>query len=642
MRLRNPLFVVVIVAALFGVACGGGSYGTQNTPPPAPTFTSTPGTAAVQGAAYTYQVTATSPTGSTVTFALTSGPTGSTLSGNTLTWTPTAVESRVANGFGITATTAEGGTAAQAWSVTPAGTVTITRVDTNWTANGPVMIPFDWTNVAGLNIGIFVPQADGTLQTFTGTGNADGTLTIPNVPGGYYWLRLFPAQTYWTSTSNFDAGDNFIGESITGTPTATTTTFDLDVSGLDPWQLGDFVTLNLDNGFLLDGTGLIPAGATSGTATITFNSNIDLSTAKNALIGQEENIALGTMNASVLGPTANVSNLTVTNGATNTIAATLTPSPKTSLNLTVNGSDWVDLYNNAAPASATPITSAMGITAQPYFIGGVADIGGLVNTPVPPLFFNLGGFLPLLTALPFSGEVCESEALSETASPFPPTLGQTPIVTNTNFGTFQYGDPFEQDWPRLFSFCQEAEVSIPDPSSTTPVTFLMSDGLITNVPTGPVEPLVGAVQNPMINGVSLFTGSTFNTGAVNLSWNAPTGGTAPTGYMVQLLLKTTLPPPPPPAPQNPLTVYEPIATLFTTKTSMAVPYSLVAGDVFLVKIVARVDGKANFESSPNRFGVPIGSASVISAVITVGATAMVKQGQIVRPVPMAKTAGKRK
>src|SRR5579864_7441761 len=347
MGLRNPLFVVGLAVWIFAVGCGGGETSTP-APPPAPTFTSTPETAAAEGAVYTYQVAATDPTGKPVTFSLGSAPAGATLSGNTLTWTPTAAESRIANSFSITGTTAEGGTGVQTWSVTPAGTVHITRVVTNWTTSGPVSVPFAWTTTSAGFVRALLPQPDGTFQKISATLNADGTLSILNVPGGYYWLGISPLETYWTSTSNFDFGIDTVGTLPTIAPTSTTTTLAVNVSGLDPWQNNDQLQLNLDNGFELDVTGIIPNGATSETGGAIFSSNIDLTTVKSAMVGQLEAIQLGPVNGTVLGPTLQPSNLSLTNGGTDTFSGTLTASPKASVDLTVKGSEWATLYNNAA------------------------------------------------------------------------------------------------------------------------------------------------------------------------------------------------------------------------------------------------------------------------------------------------------
>jgi len=58
------------------------------------------------------------------------------------------------------------------------------------------------------------------------------------------------------------------------------------------------------------------------------------------------------------------------------------------------------------------------------------------------------------------------------------------------------------------------------------------------------------------------------------------------------------------------------------------PGSLEAGTKFLVEITALVDGRANFETSPLRLGLPQGSASVVSALMTVdGGTPAVAQSQ---------------
>lgn len=633
MRLRNPLFVAVVAGcAILIAACGGG----MQAPPPAPTFTSTPGTVAAEGAVYTYQVAATDPKGGTISFTLGSVPTGATLTGNTLTWTPTPQESRVANSFAIMATTAEGGAASQTWSVTPAGTVHITRVDTEWTATGPVMVPFDWTRFAGeLSQTIaLVPQADGSFKTFTGTGNTDGTFSIPNVPGGYYWLRIFPLNTYWTSTSNFDFGTDTLGSSVISSvpPPPQTTTFDLSVSGLDPWQAQDFLNLRLDNGFDLGFLGLISPGATSGNVQGMLSTNLDFTTVKSAFVWQTEPLPISSLNANTLGPSAQISNLSLTNGGTNTLSATLTAPPKSTMSLAVQGSDWANLYNNAASVTATPLRTTMSLTAQPYFTGGLIGNSFGFGPPPPSLFSANTGvvLLPPLAVIPgpefLSGSYCSDGSTggvfsfnSVTANSATETSGPAPIVTNQNFGSFQYGDPFPAQWLRPFFICQQATVTIPDASSSSPIQFLLGNGAITAAPTAPVTPLVSIVQNPMINGQSLFTASTLGAGPITLNWTAPSGA-APNTYEVRLFLKTTLTIPTPPTSPTTIVLYLPTVRLFTKQTNITLPYTLPPGQNFLVEITALVDGRANFETSPLRSGLPKGGANVISALMTATTT----------------------
>src|SRR5215470_13747916 len=88
--------------ALIIVGCNGGS----DSPPPPPTITitSTAPTSAVEGTQYTYQLAATSSNANAVTFSLTTAPSGATLSGNSISWTPTHAESRTSNSFTVAAT----------------------------------------------------------------------------------------------------------------------------------------------------------------------------------------------------------------------------------------------------------------------------------------------------------------------------------------------------------------------------------------------------------------------------------------------------------------------------------------------------------------------------------------------------------
>jgi hypothetical protein len=229
---RAKKFVVTFGIALLLAGCGSSGTGTGvgNTLA-TPMFMSAPPSAAAQDSTYTYAIATQAAAGS-VTLKLAAAPSGAVLNGNTITWTPTASQSRVANQFSLTATNAAG-SAAQSWSVTPAGTVTGTWVVTYLTPQGPLSVPFDWTK-APLPPQAFVPQLDGSFQILQGSGKSDGTFIIPNVPAGYYWLQPTPGRSFWTSSSSFDFGSTFNSAPLPDTIPATTTTLAFSFSGLDP------------------------------------------------------------------------------------------------------------------------------------------------------------------------------------------------------------------------------------------------------------------------------------------------------------------------------------------------------------------------------------------------------------------------
>ena len=161
-------------------------------------------------------------------------------------------------------------------------------------------------------------------------------------------------------------------------------------------------------------------------------------------------------------------------------------------------------------------------------------------------------------------------------------------------------------------------MSLPRPNSTVTDTFILADQQITAVPTGPVTPILGPVQNPTINGVSSFQTATLNTTSVNLSWNAPAMG-QPYGYYVEVYELGTL--------TNGGTVeYIPVGQFGTAKMSMQVPF-LSAGNTYVFLIKSETDGLASMEMSPLRTKAPNAEASVVSApiVIATGATAAVRR-----------------
>jgi hypothetical protein len=602
--LKRSTLLAVLGFPLLLTACGDGS--SYLSPPTVPEFQSTPVTAATQGTMYTYQIQ-TLPTADAVNLALSVAPSGATLSSNTLSWTPSAAQSRVPNQFSVIATN-PAGSATQSWSVTPAGTVTGTWIDTYWTSNGRVLSPFDWSkSLEGIPTAL-VPQPDGSFHEVQGSGNSDGTFNIPNIPAGYYWMRP-AANSYWTSSSTFDFGSDIslqkTGNILTTSPT---TRFDFNLLGLDPLHSGDEVEFiwEMFPPFSLPYAVGSPAGATTLNLGAVVTSNIDYSISNPAFLLQYEPETFGGLSSLTLGPTAALQNLALVNGISNTINATLVPSPQISFDLNIKGSAWTPLFTNVGPSSATLEGADLEVMTQPFVTGG-------------NLITNFGQDIPLLVDLHPSAPP-SFELMTDPSAPacgrggpvapgdFTFLPGEPPITADQDFGTVWYGDPFPPAWPRIFTFCQSASVPVPLPGSSTPISFRLTDSQSSSLPTAQISPPFGPVQYPMIDGTSLFTARTISATGVKLTWAAPSG-TAPTGYEIVIFTSGT-----------PLLggvqTYLPRGSYFTAKTSASLP-PLQAGQTYLFKIDAILDGAGNFETQPNRSALPTSSVSVVSAPMMV-------------------------
>lgn len=594
---------LILCATLAFVGCGGGHHSA----PVAPVFTSNPPTSAAEGSLYTYTVAATDPAGGSVTFALSSAPAGASLSGSALSWTPAWVESRVSDGFTITATTSEGGRATQSWGVTPAGTIHGSFIYTRWTTSGASDEPFDWVSRRTVPQAL-IPQPDGSVTPIPGTGNADGTFMIPGVPGGYYWLQM-GKESYWTSSSTFDLGLDYVGQALTTIPTTEQTIFDFNIQGLDPVVPGDQFAFLLDWAKISDVMNIgfaiqEPAGSTTLTATyMSPHTNIDYASAKTGFLLQYEPVSVGSLTGVVLGPELTVPNLSLVSGATNNIDDTLNASPRASFDLSVKGSQWAPMFQNAAPGTVTPISTYIAMYAQPYAPASV--MGVPLNLPLflPPLHANQGFLVGWPTAGTCGGQVQINPQTIITSYP--------PMLTDQDFGVLNYGDPFDAAWARVFSLCQTATVEVPAPGGASPALFVFEDGVNSRIPSGPVAPLAMPAVNPTINGTSFFTSNTVSPSGVTLSWVEP-GGTKPFAYKLWVLMWKTLP--------DGSLGYEEVSTWYTGKTSITVP-TLLDGQTYVFVLTTQVDGRANVESSPRRSGLPTGAAIVVSAPIaTISAT----------------------
>jgi hypothetical protein len=576
-KYRLPRYYVVLVTLIVFLltACSGSN---TTLAPAAPVFTSTPGTQAVEGSPYSYQLAA---SGTAVTFSLSNAPTGATLSGNALSWTPAAQQSRTANSFTVTANASGGASATQSWAVTSSGTIHISRIDTLWNESGSTSAPFDWSAVSSY-VAALVLQPDGSFQSLSGTAGANGTFEIPNVPAGYYWLRLGPQDTYWTRSSTFDVGrDLFVPTANPTTPTTSTTYMNFSFTSLDPTAgLLQFDALEAQLPYLASTN----AGSTTSVGDLVANGNLDYSVIKTAFVRQYEPAAFGSMDGYVLGPALTLSNLSLTTGGHNTISGALNPAVPASIDLSVKGSAWAPLFDEIAPTTTAAMGGSFYLSVQPYI---AADGPNVLDSNPIDLIWTSGNFSAFLT---------------------PSCPANLPLTTDVEAGTVQYSDPYPSAWRRTFSVCQTASVAVQVPGGKTQ-GITLTNTQTTSLPTAPVKPLISAVQNPKINGADLFNANTINDTAVTLSWDPPAIGT-PFGYSVAIMSPTTL--------TDGTVEYVSTTTLSTAKTSITVPPDLLrSGQTYLFVITSLVDGNANMETSPHRSLLPVASAQLVSASVTI-------------------------
>jgi hypothetical protein len=257
------------------------------------------------------------------------------------------------------------------------------------------------------------------------------------------------------------------------------------------------------------------------------------------------------------------------------------------------------MYQNAGPSTVTPVDTYISLAAHPFAPATV--LGEQLNLPLflPPLTGSGFGFtVGWPTAATCGGFVAVSPPATITSYP--------PMLTDQDFGSLAYGDPFDASWARVFSLCQQATVQVPVPGGGTPATFLFQGGVNTAIPTSSVVPLALPVQTPAINGASFFTAGSVSPAGITLSWSAP-AGMAPFAYRVVPLMWTTLP--------NGSQTYQGVGLFYTGKTSITLP-PLQAGQTYVFVISTEVDARANVETSPHRSGLPTAVATVISAPFT--------------------------
>jgi hypothetical protein len=416
-----------------------------------------------------------------------------------------------------------------------------------------------------------------------------------------------PNANFWTSTSNFDYGADFVGRKL-ATVAQATTTFNSSVSGLTPsTTLGDFfLTLTDLHGSFSPAEGFVQGNTSTFSSSRTIASDIDWTAVTTLYLAQYQHISSGGFAGYVLGPSQMLANVSFTNGGTNTITGALSSGPAASLPLSISGTTWANVAASTGPGSPVPVVSDFAAFVEPYVTGRSATSNATLE--IGPEFTL---FRPSVSTGAFSAPPPYPCGIAVYLGSFP-LFGNPPITTDTNFGTIAYDDPYPAAWQHNLQYCQLSSVTLPRPNSTATDTFGVGTSQITPLPNGPVTPILSSVQSPMLNGASLFTSATLNTTSVTLNWNPPAVGT-PFGYYVGVYQLVTT--------STGISGYTGAGVYGTAKTTVNLPL-LSPNNVYVFSITAMADAISNIELAPLRHQVPTARSGVISAPFVIAAGAM--------------------
>jgi hypothetical protein len=559
---------VIFLTVMFLVGCGGGA--TSIGPPTQLSFTSVPSTAAGEGQPYTYTMTV-SDSGSAVTFHVLSAPTGATLSGDTVTWTPTTEQARTLNAFSVSAT-AGSAVANQSWSLTPVGTIQGTRIVSYITDAGTTQIPEDTTQMA---IAAFAPNGKSGFTTIEGTGSTDGTFSIRGVPGGYYWLHSGAQNYVWTNRSAIDTGYDTLGTPSRTYPTMETE-LDLNLTGLNPWQSGDEQQLYVPNiNAWLAYDWELQDGATNLFQQVPWTDPL-LDAGKGDTIYVTQLVTTPTaagLAVNVLGAAAPpINNITQPDGTEVELDTALDDvEAEASFRGNIAGADFAQLESGVNP-SAVPDSSYLYFDVQP----GGTDHGWIGTTP---------------DLVAFDGT-------------------DEPIRTNIDMGDIAYANPFPQSWAPFLDYVHYVRIDYTAPGATNSTTqYAYLEVQTTDLPNvnTPLAPAIGPIGSPTINGSSLFSRASSVGTMPTLSWTQPSLG-SPTGYEIEVFHLYS---------DGNDSFTELAGDLFTATTSVQIPPGvLTSGNSYYFRISAVFEPGTDYTTTPFRHGFPRAVAQSLSGVVT--------------------------
>ncbi|MCP3062649.1 ABC transporter substrate-binding protein [Myxococcus sp. K38C18041901] len=455
--------------------------------------------------------------------------------------------------------------------------VTGTSPVTFVTASGNVTTPYNQS--ATPVVAYTRDSTTGAFTAYPGSGAADGSISVPNVPSGRIYLKV--GTRYLVSTGRtFDLGSTEWGRD--GSFASLSTPVTVSASGLSPWQSGDYMDMYSLNpgafGYLYGNEPGFPlAGATSFSALNFDYANMLNPMLLDSSLGDVFSLAQMRLQSSPHGvPYRSMhkvlsANLTQTEGQSASVSGTFTQ-PAATGTFSV---DWrrsaFDALRAQVNPSAVSTYNEIWMSARPAAVGqALASISG------PPVLVKLN-----------------------------PDALKTDIVT----GNMAYNNPLPATWQKV-AFATAGFTKTYALGTATPVTMSVEirvDQDASAFASAPVEPLVGPVQAPLVNTRGAFQNLTGVGTDASLRWSKPAIGTA-TNYVVNIYRLST---------SNGATIASRVTSLHTDLQSVYLPPGvLLSGQTYFAEIQSWYQPGSDLATSPFKRALPRARASVLTGTFS--------------------------
>lgn len=458
--------------------------------------------------------------------------------------------------------------------------VTGTRFIRTITNSGMTAAPQDLTTTA---IGAFVPDGLGGFTTIPGTGLANGTFTIPQVPHGEFWFR-FGTSYVWTDKHKLDL-DTYAYGRPDAVPANLSTLLTFNVTGLAPFAATDILqwyatNVNSVYAYLADyspsNMPLPGDTAMAGTTQDWADTGllmVDTTKGDVPSLTQLSSVTSGPETYSALSGIFEPAALVQTDGLPSTLNGVMASVPQNQSVRMAWDRTPSAIYQAQVNPAATPSFQRFVVHTPPWgtkkgFIAATADLVNFYPSSLATTFLDLG------------------EA--------------------------QYGNPFPHKWGKIYSINQNYSVHYTAPGATNPRPIqgvLSTNSLKEPKHHHPMVQAISPVLGATIDGLDAFLPQAGLSTSPALAWNEPAKGEAE-AYSVAVLRVFA---------QGMSTRAATVASLITEETTLTVPPGILQpGQSYVFRIRAIKAHDAEPSKAPFRLNTfPFATADVLTAMVTV-------------------------